>query len=124
MERSEFIWTFPCFILASNYTIDRETGGILLDEHIRLVAPEVTPGGKQRLAIFTDQYLAEDYADICSQRVDPIPILNRTELKKLLNRAVEVYHELVIDLNPQTRLGRVFDTASLIQAIELEEGRP
>jgi len=63
MSKSEFLWTFPCFVLATQYNRDPETGSVLFDEGFRVVALELTGDAKKQVPIFTDEALAEDYAE-------------------------------------------------------------
>jgi hypothetical protein len=51
MTKSEFLWTFPCFILATQYNRDPETGSVLFDEGFRVVALNLTGDGEKQVPI-------------------------------------------------------------------------
>ena len=63
MTKSEFLWTFPCFILATQYNRDPETGSVLFDEGFHVVALNLTGDVEKQVPIFTDEALAKDYSE-------------------------------------------------------------
>ncbi len=55
MSKSEFLWTFPCFVLATQFNRDAETGSVLFDEGFRVVALKLTGDAEKQIPIFTDE---------------------------------------------------------------------
>ena len=102
----QFMLTLPLFALASNYTI-ADNGLIVLDEHIRFIAPEMQNG--QFIAVFTDHDLASAF--LADTTRDPsIRILccdTPANLKNFLDRIQSNHEYIVVDLNPKTRIGRL-----------------
>lgn len=120
MESSEFLWTMPCYILATNFTRNPETGDVVFDDNIRIVAPEKSPGGEKRIAIFTDSHLAQEYLE----QSDPALNLSVLEfrspvpLKSFLENAQHHHQYVVVDLNRKTRIGRNFLIQELLPELD------
>lgn len=107
METTGFLWTFPSFALATNVTIDPVTGGVLLDDNIRFIAPCMPT--EQHIAIFTDSDLAEEYRELCNRDLDLhlLPLADPEALRSFFIRARGRFRNAVIDPNPKTRIGRI-----------------
>jgi len=115
MTKSNFLWQFPCYILATTHKTSPLTGEVLFDEKLRFVAPAVLPGGKQGIAIFTDSALADEFRELSRspKSVTLAAIPNQGTLRSFLQIASHQLQHVAIDLNRKTRLARLF----LIQEI-------
>jgi hypothetical protein len=54
-----FLFRFPMYVLAVDYSYNEETKDLILDDKIRFAAPEY--GGKNSIALFTDQAAALEF---------------------------------------------------------------
>ena len=115
-----FLWSFPSFTIIGSHNRDSDTGDILFDDDLRFATPEVTPGGEQRIAIFTDAGLAEDF-----RLTMPNPQTYRlgrfstaAQLRDFLHLAKPFYARVVVDLNHKTWVGRHFPIPDLIAEID------
>ena len=54
---------FPCFILATQYNRDPETGSVLFDEGFRVVALNLTDDAEKQVPICTDEAMLGDPTD-------------------------------------------------------------
>jgi len=118
MNKTEFLWTFPCFVLASRFNTS-DSGHIILDEDILFVAP-FAEDGSQRLAIFTDHDAVLDYLDCCDGDVSHlthVPIPTARDLLQLLVRS-QLWTRVWVDLNPKAGMSRSVPVAELILEIE------
>lgn len=62
-ERIEFVFAFPIYVLANNYTI-HEDGGFEFCEETEFASPQMV-SGIPHLAIFTDEDSANRYLESC-----------------------------------------------------------
>jgi len=108
MNASEFVWTFPVYILATNYTMSPATEKVIFDDKIRFITPEAWPGGPCAIALFTDAHLAEQFRDESSPGLDVLPLRTPSALKEFLERAKGDYLAVVVDLNRKTRRATPF----------------
>ena len=115
MTKSDFLWQFPCYVLATAQNTSPLTGEVLFDDKLRFVAPSVVPGEKQGIAIFTDSAMADEFRELSrspdSLKLAAIP--NQDALRSFLQIAERQFQHVAIDLNRKTRLARLF----LIQEI-------
>src|SRR5258707_296590 len=100
MDRSDFLWMFPCYILANNYT-RTPTGDPVFDDNIRFAAPTIAPGRSPAIAIFTDSDAANDFIQCTdqNQEIDLLELPDTASLKRFLDSAVHHYRYLTVDLN-------------------------
>ena len=106
MESEEylFLFKFPMYVLASEYTRDSE-GKIKLDDRIQFAAPEY--GGYACLALFTDEHLAEDFLEVHPDRGDMVAFpLDPDNLLTLLRRFAQNCERIAIDPYRKVRRGR------------------
>src|ERR1700687_253768 len=98
MQASEFVWTFPVYILATNYSMDPATESVVYNEKILFSTPEALPGGPCAIALFTDVNLAEEFRDQSSGRLnlDLLPFSSPSRLKVFLERAKGDYLMVVV----------------------------
>ena len=109
MSKSEFLWTFPCFIFATRFNRDSETGSILFDEGFRVVALELTGDGEKQFPVFTDEALAKDYAEQSTSTGLTLVELSTPEaLKDFLVLAASAFKHAAIDLTPRVKVSRLF----------------
>ena len=104
MDRSEFLWMFPCYILANNY-IRTPGGNPVFDENIRFATPTIAPGRSPAIAIFTDSDAANEFVQCTypNQQIDLLELPDTTSLKRFLDVAVHDYRYLAVDLNAKNR---------------------
>jgi hypothetical protein len=100
MSKSEFLWTFPCFILATNHNANPVTGAMQFDEDFCFIAPELIADEKQ-IAIFTDAALATPAA-----------------LKEFLMFAARTFKHAAIDLSPNAKFSRLFLIDEILAQID------
>ena len=119
MDKSEFLWTLPCYILATNYKTHPFTGDVLFDDNMRFIAPD-TDSGEQRIAIFTDSALAEEFREQSDPQLNLrlLEFATPRPLKSFLEHAQHQYQYVVVDLNRKTRIGRSFLIQELIPELE------
>ena len=109
MTKSEFLWTFPCFILATQYNRDPETGSVLFDEGFRVVALNLTGDGEKQVPIFTDEALAKEYSEQSASMALTLVELSTPEaLKDFLVLAARAFNHAAIDLSPNVKFSRLF----------------
>jgi hypothetical protein len=115
VEQEPFVWTFPTFVLARNYTKDARTGIIDIDDDaIEFFTPE------QHIALFTDSHLAQE----CLQQLSPdlglsiLTIPTPIALKNLLLKGRNAHEWVAVDPNPKTRIARLVSLADVLAAIE------
>ena len=109
MAKSEFIWTFPCFILATQCNRSPETGSVLFDERFRVATVELTGGGEKQVPIFTDTALAEDYGErSTSTGLIQVELSTPEALKDFLVLAARAFNHAAIDLSPNVKFSRLF----------------
>jgi hypothetical protein len=96
---SDFIWTFPCYLLVEQYARDPDTGDVAFDEHLRFITPAHGSAGEPCIAIFTDSDLAQRYRREVqkARKPDLLEFATPAQLKAFLERARPFYRFLVID---------------------------
>ena len=124
MGMHEFVWMLPCYAIASEYSLDPHTGEVVFDETLRFVAPVDESRTEQRVAIFTDSDLADEYIEYFGHVSDwvRLRINDPHYLASLLRLAQPLYPGVVIDCNPKTKRGRAMDFDELIPQLETWEG--
>lgn len=125
MSQSEFLWTFPCFILATQYNRDPETGSVLFDEGFRVCAPALTGDSKKQVPIFTDQALAEDYAErSATTGLTLVELATPQALKEFLVIAARAFEHAAIDLSPGAKFSRLFLIDEILTQVDdwIEQG--
>ena len=95
-ERVEFVFRFPIYILANNYTL-HEDGSFEFSERTIFASPELA-SGIPHLAIFTDEDCANQYLEMCEpglnfRRFEFMP----KNLLKLLQTIEATFPRVVID---------------------------
>lgn len=119
MPTSEFLWTFPCFILATQYNRDPERGSVLFDEGFRVVALDLTGDGKKQVPIFTDEALAGDYAN--QSKVTGLTLVELATpeaLKDFLFLAARAFEYAAIDMSPKAKFSRLFLIDEILAQID------
>jgi|GEM_PF-3495782 hypothetical protein len=120
MTKSDFTWTFPCYILAHSDETEEAVGGAPLETPMRIFAPEVAGDGVKHVAIFTDRDLAESF----QQQVPAVADLQLVEfatpvrLKAFLDTVQNHFRYAAIDLNPETRVCRSFLLVEMMPALD------
>lgn len=119
-DQLEFVWTFPCYILARDFRTDPESGNVSLDVHTRIVAPDVAGDGNKHVAIFTDADLAEMFRERSPMAADmqPVEFATPASLKAFLDAIQVNFQFAAIDLNPQTRVCRSFLIGEMLPALD------
>ncbi|MDA0832925.1 MAG: hypothetical protein O2955_19370 [Planctomycetota bacterium] len=119
MEATEFVWMFPCYILARNYAFD-VNGELILDNNIRFVTPEITDGGPRGIGIFTDSDLAESFLNesVDNDQLALLKISTPSELARFLRSAQGTYRYIVIDKNRKTQVLRYLIIREVISELE------
>jgi len=118
MTKSDFLWTFPCFILATNHNTNPVTGVMQFDEEFRYIALELIAGEKQ-IAIFTDAALAEEFAQQSpSADAALVEFATPAALKEFLIFAARTFKHAVIDPNRKTRISRLFLIDEILAQID------
>ena len=109
---------FPCYVLASDFQADPKTGEVLFDNRIQFVAP--TMPVEQQLAIFSDKPLAEEYLELCnpSLKLKLLEMARPQALRSLLLAVQRRFQNVVVDLNPKTRIGQTLPVAGLLMECE------
>jgi hypothetical protein len=119
MSKSEFLWTFPCFVLATQYNRDPETGSVLFDEGFRIVALKLTGDNKKQVPIFTDEALARDYAEHSKAAALTLVELATPEaLKDFLVLSARAFDHAAIDLSPKAKFSRLFLIDEILAQID------
>lgn len=119
MSRSEFLWTFPCFILATQFNKDPETGSVLFDEGFRVVSLKLTDDGKKQVPIFTDDALAADYAERSpSTGLTLVELSTPEALKDFLVLASKAFKHAAIDISPKAKFSRLFLIDEILAQID------
>lgn len=120
MTKSDFAWTFPCYILAHRDQTEETAGGTPLETLMQVFAPEVAGDGEKHVAIFTDHDLAESF----QQQVPAVADLQLVEfataarLKVFLDTVQNHFRYAAIDLNAQTRVCRSFLVTEMMPALD------
>src|SRR5689334_17495251 len=115
-----FVWTFPLYILAGNFTVNAQ-GGPVFHDRTYYVAPKAD--GVSHLAVFTDSYLAQDYVEhldpsLNIQAIDCSP----GEMLRVAKLASKHWPGFLIDPSPVGRPSRSAPFSVLIDAIETHFG--
>lgn len=119
MSQSEFLWTFPCFILATQFNRDPETGRALFDEGFRVCALALTGDSKKQVPLFTDQALAEDYAaQSATTGLTLVELATPLALKEFLVIAARAFEHAAIDLSPGAKFSRLFLIDEILAQID------
>ena len=119
MGESEFLWSFPCFILATQFNRDPETGSVLFDEGFRVCALELTRDAKKQVLIFTDEALAEDYAKRSSRTgLTLVELATPAALRDFLVLAARAFEHAAIDLSPKSKFSRLFLIDEILAQID------
>lgn len=109
MGKSDFLWSFPCFILATQFNREPETGSVLFDEGFRVCALELTGDAKKQVPIFTDEALAEDYVQRSpSTGLTVVELTTPEALKDFLVLAARAFEHAAIDFIPGAKFARLF----------------
>jgi len=118
MSKSKFLWTFPCFILATNHNANPVTGAMQFDEDFCFIAPELIADEKQ-IAIFTDAALAKEFAEQSpTAHADLVEFATPAALKEFLIFAAGTFKHAAIDLNRKTRISRLFLLDEILAQID------
>ncbi len=119
MGKSDFLWSFPCFILATQYNRDPETGSVLFDEGFRVCALELTGDAKRQVPIFTDEALAEEYAHrSTSTGLTMVELKTPEALKDFLVLAARAFRHAVIDFSAGSKFARLFLVDEILAQID------
>jgi hypothetical protein len=120
MEVSEFVWTFPVYILATNYSFDTPSEDIIFDEKIRFITPEAFPGGPRAIALFTDVELAAEFRgqSTLDVKLDLVSFVLPGALKRFLQRALTDYLLVVVDMNRKTHRSQPFGIHELLPVLD------
>lgn len=119
MSKSEFLWTFPCFVLATQYNRNPETGSVLFDEGFRVVALELTGDAKKQVPVFTDEALARDYAEqSTTTALTFVELATPEALKDFLVLAARAFDHAAIDLSPKAKFSRLFLIDEILAQID------
>jgi hypothetical protein len=119
MPELEFLWTFPCFVLATQFNRDSETGTVLFDEGFRVVALSLTSDAEKQVLIFTDEALAADYAERSpSTGLTLVELSTPEALKDFLVLAARAFKHAAIDLSPQAKFSRLFLIEEILAQID------
>ena len=115
---SEFVWTFPCYLLAGQYTADPVSGEPVIDEHLRFITPEAEPGGSPCPAIFTDEAGAEQFRDGSELSLELVALPTPAVLIRFLERARPRYSHVAVDLHRRAGEYRLVEIGELILELE------
>jgi hypothetical protein len=119
MPKSEFLWTFPCFVLATQFNRDSETGTVLFDEGFRVVTLSLTGDAEKQVPIFTDEALAADYAQRSpSTGLTLVELSTPDALKDFLMLASKPFKHAAIDLSLKAKFSRLFLIDEILAQIE------
>ena len=119
MSKSEFLWTFPCFILATQFNRDPQTGSILFDEGFRVVSLKLTGDTEKQVPIFTDEALAADYAEHSpSTGLTLVELPTPDALKDFLFLASKAFKHAAIDISPKAKFSRLFLIEEILAQID------
>lgn len=119
MPESEFLWTFPCFILATQFNREPETGSILFDEGFRVVTLKLTGDAEKQVPIFTDEALATDYAERSpSTGLTLVELSTPDALKDFLVLAARTFKHAAIDISPKAKFSRLFLIDEILAQID------
>ena len=119
MTKSEFLWTFPCFVLATQFNRDPETGSVLFDEGFRVATLELTGDGERQVPIFTDEALAEAYVERSTTTGLTLVELSTPEgFKDFLVLAARAFKHAAIDITPKSKFSRLFLIAEILDQID------
>ena len=119
MSKSEFLWTFPCFVLATQYNRDPITGSVLFDEGFRVVALKLTGDARKQVPVFTDEALARDYAEQSTTTgLTCIELATPEALKDFLVLAAKAFDHAAIDLSPKAKFSRLFLIDEILAQID------
>jgi len=120
MTRSDFAWTFPCYVLAQGDQTEEAAGGAPHETLMQIFAPEVAGDGEKHVAIFTDHDLAESFREQVPAVVDLqlVEFTTPVRLKTFLDTVQNHFKYAAIDLNPQTRVCRSFLVAEMMPALD------
>lgn len=120
MNDCEFVWTFPVYILAMNYTVDPATESIVFDDQIRFIAPEAWPNGPKAIALFTDSDLANEFREQSpmGSQLDLVAFGSPAGLKAFLVLAQHAYSIVVADLNRKSRKATPFMIQEVLAAMD------
>jgi hypothetical protein len=118
-SQSDFVWTFPCYILSGQYTSSPVTD-FVIDEHLRYVAPYATGVGEQRVAIVTDSDLADEYRQLCNEphKLARLGFPKPSHLKQYLELVQMNLRYAWVELNPKTHIGRLVLIQEAIPQLE------
>lgn len=109
MPKSEFLWTFPCFILATQFNRDPQSGSIVFDEGLRVVSLKLTGDSEKQVPVFTDKALAADYAERSpSTGLILVELPTPDALKDFLVLAARTFKHAAIDISPKAKFSRLF----------------
>lgn len=119
MTKSEFLWTFPCFILATQFNRDPETGSVLFDEGFRVATLKLTGDDEKQVPVFTDEALAQDYAERSTTTGLTLVELSTPEaFKDFLVLAQKAFKHAAIDISPKAKFSRLFLIAEILNQID------
>lgn len=119
MPKSEFLWTFPCFILATQFNRDPQTGSVLFDEGFRVVSLKLTGDSEKQVPIFTDEALAADYVERSpSTGLTQVELSTPVALKDFLVLASKAFQHAAIDISPKAKFSRLFLIEEILAQID------
>jgi len=119
MSKLDFLWTFPCFVLATQFNRDPETGSVLFDEGFRVVTLELTGDSKKQVPIFTDEALATDYAERSTNTgLTLVELATPEALKDFLVLAARAFDHAAIDMSPKAKFSRLFLINEILAQID------
>jgi hypothetical protein len=126
MDDSGFLWSFPCYVIVSQYTMNSRTGRAILDDNLTFVVGEITPGGEQSVLIFTDSDLAHRHRVGCPQAssLGLLEIDSAMYLKAFLQKALQKYRYVGIDVNQETGRVQGFSIKDVIAALDRPSPSP
>ena len=116
-DQTEFQWTFPCYILAKDFDLDKETGRVVPRDSFAFLTREESLGGERHIAFFTDSHLAEQYLEQCtsSNELRLLEFNNREGAASFLRLAQTQYRMVDVDPSRQKRWSRSFSIDVLLR---------
>ena len=119
-ESDSFIWTFPLFIVAGNFSVDSLGNPIFRDDTYYL-APKAD--GVHHLAIFTDADLAQTYIEVCNPALNLQAVAcSPAVILRVALLGTKHWPGFLIDPSPKGRPSLAAPFLTLIDAIEQHFG--
>lgn len=114
-DRIEFVWTFPLYVLANNYTLHKD-GSFDFDSETEFISPEME-SGIAHLALFTDKDNAEHYLGQCDPGFRPFGFMPEG-LLRLLREIGDGFPRVAIDLRHGSKRARTTLTSDVIEGLK------